>query len=105
MSLNVHCYEPGNPEVYCVDFDSKLSQRTSDFHAYATKGYVPDDAADSELLKALMRELLTDNSGVERVWVQPFRMHIYHSLAVTPASIKARILAACHAVERRVHEV
>jgi hypothetical protein len=100
MPLAVHLHRTQSNEVTHIDVTQRLSKRGTDFTVYANTGYFPEYDLDSGLLQALMDELLTDDSGVDRIEVKAFKLRVEHSRSVSMAALRERTFRACSRVDR-----
>lgn len=92
MAIRIVLVDLGRSQTR-VDFDLRLQYRKTDFMVYANNGY-ETTSQDNELLRSLMHNLLTDDSGVIRVHVTTFQLTVDHSQAVNLSDIQARVEAA-----------
>jgi hypothetical protein len=76
-----------------VDFNRRLHHRDSVFSVYLEDGYTKDPR-DSELLVEIMSALLTDDSAIERITVEPFVLEVHANSTATSSEIYGTIVAA-----------
>ncbi|HEX7483533.1 MAG TPA: hypothetical protein VF281_00110 [Candidatus Saccharimonadales bacterium] len=72
------------------DFNLRLHTRGSDFTVYANTGYA-ENTKDAKLLSAIIRAVMTIDSGIERIDVKAFELKINANRASDPKNIAKQL--------------